>query len=224
MPATMVSCMQTRHQDCKQHSCTLRFQHCDQNFFRAPLGIWARRSPELLAFGFCYRYWLCFLSRFPKQNFRAFFRASNGTLFKDPRPTPSPGISKIAPLEESISLSLPVFYALHMCHMWHHCRHPRRCGLQRPGCDVRVLQQELQGNASSPTLGYVRVLQQELLSLCYDKQTFALPQISTCLGGKSRSNTPGTYRFSNRNSSPSTMTSIRNIAAIRTAVGTHLPR
>ena len=33
----------------------------------------------------------------------------------------------------------------------HYCRHPRRCGLQRPGCDVQVLHQELLGNASSPT-------------------------------------------------------------------------
>ena len=29
----------------------------------------------------------------------------------------------------------------------HYCRHPRRCGLQQPGCDVQVLQQELLGNA-----------------------------------------------------------------------------
>ena len=68
----------------------------------------------------------------------------------------------------------------------HFCRHPRRCGLQRPGCDVPVLQQEL-------------------LSLCYDEQTSALPRASTCLGGKSRSRTPGKYTFSNKNSSPSTM-------------------
>ena len=58
----------------------------------------------------------------------------------------------------------------------HYCRHPRRCGLQRLGCDVQVLQQEL-------------------LSLCYDEQTSALPRASTCLGGKSRSRTPRKYRW-----------------------------
>ena len=56
-------------------------------------------------------------------------------------------------------------------------------------------------------LRVTQVLQQELLSLCYDQQTSALPQASTCLGGKSRSTTPGKHRFSNKNSSPSAMTS-----------------
>ena len=53
----------------------------------------------------------------------------------------------------------------------------------------------------------IQVLQQELLYLCYDEQTSALPRASTCLGGKSRSRTPGKHRFSNKNSSPSAMTS-----------------
>ena len=53
----------------------------------------------------------------------------------------------------------------------------------------------------------IEVLQQELLSLCYDEQTSALPRASTCLGGKSKSRTTGKYRFSNKNSSPSAMTS-----------------
>ena len=70
----------------------------------------------------------------------------------------------------------------------HFCRHPRCCAQQRPGCDIPVLQQEL-------------------LSLCYDEQTSGLPRASTCLGGKSRSRTPGKYRFSNKNSSPSAVTS-----------------
>ena len=52
-----------------------------------------------------------------------------------------------------------------------------------------------------------QVLQQELLSLCYDEQTSALKRASTCLGGKSTSRTPGKHRFSNKNSSPSAMTS-----------------
>ena len=56
-------------------------------------------------------------------------------------------------------------------------------------------------------LKVTQVLQQELLSLCYDQQTSALPQASTCLGGKSRSTTPRKHRFSNKNSSPSAMTS-----------------
>ena len=89
----------------------------------------------------------------------------------------------------------------------HYCRHPRRCGLQRPGCAAYVLQQELLGNASSPTAMYVQVLKQELLSLCYDEQTSTLPRASTCLGGKSGSRTPGKYRLSNNNSSPFAMTS-----------------
>ena len=85
--------------------------------------------------------------------------------------------------------------------------------MQRPRCDVQVLQQELLGNANSPTPRYVRVLQQELLSLCYDEhasailRASALPRASTCLGGKSRSRTPWKYRFSNKNSSPSAMMS-----------------
>ena len=54
----------------------------------------------------------------------------------------------------------------------------------------------------------IQVLQQELLYLCNDEQTSALPRASTCLGGKSRSRTPGKHRFSNKNSSPSAMTSI----------------
>ena len=35
------------------------FQRCNQNFLKTP--------------GHCYRYWLLFLSRFPDQNFQAFF-------------------------------------------------------------------------------------------------------------------------------------------------------
>ena len=124
----------------------------------------------------------------------------------------------------------------------HYCKHPRRCGLHRLGCDAQVLQQELLGNANSPTPRYIQVLQQELLylcydeqtsasihllgweiqvknsweiqvlqqellSLCYDEQTSALPRASTCLGGKSESRTLGKHRFSNKNSSPSAMTS-----------------
>ena len=52
----------------------------------------------------------------------------------------------------------------------------------------------------------IQVLQQELLSLCYDEQTSALPRASTYLGGKSRSRTPKKHGFSNKNSSPSAMT------------------
>ena len=48
--------------NCKQHSM--------ENFFRAPLGPLAGKSP-----GHCYGYWLHFLSCFSSQNFRAFFRA-----------------------------------------------------------------------------------------------------------------------------------------------------
>ena len=62
------------------------------------------------------------------------------------------------------------------------------------------------GNLRQELLG-LHVLQQELLSLYYDKQTSALPRASTCLGGKSRSGTLGKYRFSNKNSSPSAMMS-----------------
>ena len=59
----------------------------------------------------------------------------------------------------------------------------------------------------SQELREIQVLQQELLSLCYDEQTSALPRASTCLGEKSTSRTPGKHRFSNKNSSPSAMTS-----------------
>ena len=85
----------------------------------------------------------------------------------------------------------------------HYCRHPRRCRLQRPRCDVQVLQPKLLGNASSPTPRHIQVLEQELLSLCCDEQTSALLRASTYLGGKSRSGTLGKYRFSNKNSAPS---------------------
>ena len=97
--STLLVCMQSRHQDCRQHSCTLRLQDCDQNFFRAPIGILAEKSP-----GFRYRYWLRFLGRSRDQTFRAFFQASNSTHFKHPVPTlpdriacPSLGTSKNCP-------------------------------------------------------------------------------------------------------------------------------
>ena len=72
-----------------------------------------------------------------------------------------------------------------------HCHGHPPAWVENPGQELRETQ----------------VLQQELLSLCYDQQTSALPQASTCLGGKSRSTTPGKHRFSNKNSSPSAMTS-----------------
>ena len=72
-----------------------------------------------------------------------------------------------------------------------HCRGHPPAYVRNPGQELRETQ----------------VLQQELLSLCYDEQTSALPQASTCLGGKSRSRTLGKHRFSNKNSSPSAMTS-----------------
>ena len=72
-----------------------------------------------------------------------------------------------------------------------HCHGHPPAWVENPGQELREIQ----------------VLQQELLSLCYDEQTSALPRVSTCLGGKSRSRTPGKHRFSNKNSSPSAMTS-----------------
>ena len=54
-------------------------------------------------------------------------------------PTPLPTSHALCP-EQASALRHP-----------HYCRHPRRCGLQRPGSDVQVLQQELLGNASTPT-------------------------------------------------------------------------
>ena len=80
--STLLVCMQNRHQDCGQHSCTLCVQDCDQNFFRAPRGILAGKSP-----GYRYRYWLRFWGRSCDQNFQAFFLASHSTHFKDPVPT-----------------------------------------------------------------------------------------------------------------------------------------
>ena len=47
--STLVVCMQSKHQDCKQHSYTVCFQDCDQNFFQALLGILVGKSP-----GHCY--------------------------------------------------------------------------------------------------------------------------------------------------------------------------
>ena len=72
-----------------------------------------------------------------------------------------------------------------------HCRGDPPAWVGNPGQELRKTQ----------------VLQQELLSLCYDEQTSALPRASTCLGGKSTSRTPGKHTFSNKNSSPSAMTS-----------------
>ena len=74
-----------------------------------------------------------------------------------------------------------------------HCHGHPPAWVENPGQELRETQ----------------VLQQELLSLCYDEQTSALPRASTCLGGKSTSRTPGRHRFSNKNSSPSAMTSRR---------------
>ena len=90
--STLVVCMQSRHQDCRQHFCTLCLQGCNQNFFRAPLGILAGKSP-----GYYYQYWWRFWSRSRDQNFRAFFQASNGTYFKNPVPTPPDHITRTSP-------------------------------------------------------------------------------------------------------------------------------
>ena len=101
-------CMQNGHQNCRQHCYTLCFQDCVHIFLRAFPKVSARKATE-----HCYRYWLRFWSHVPDQNFGAFLQASNGTHFKDPRPTPldhitcpSLGISKKRPWwREDIALS-----------------------------------------------------------------------------------------------------------------------
>ena len=117
--STLLVCMQSRHQDCRQQSSTLCVQDCDQNFFRAPLGIFAGKSP-----GYRYRYWLRFWGRPRYQTSERFSRRPTAPISKT-RCQPYQTIShahhevypKIAPGEERISLSVPMLYVVHMCHM-----------------------------------------------------------------------------------------------------------
>ena len=60
------SCRRVDFENCKQHSM--------ENFLRAPIGILAGKS-----LGCCCRYCLPFLSCFPCQEIRAFFRAVSTT-------------------------------------------------------------------------------------------------------------------------------------------------
>ena len=76
--------MQSRHQDCRQHSYTLCLQDCNQNCFQAPLGMLATKSPR-----YRYQYWLRSWSRISRPQLRSGFRGVQKSPLQRPGTNPS---------------------------------------------------------------------------------------------------------------------------------------
>ena len=122
-------CMQSGQKDARQHPYTLCFQNCDQHFSKRYQESWPE-SPEDIATDVldidC-----VFRAAFRTKSCERFSRRPTVPLSKtrcQPHQTilhaHHYGYPKIAPGEERILLSVPMFYAVHMCHM---------CGSTRSG-------------------------------------------------------------------------------------------